>query len=65
MKTDLGQRIRKARHLRGLTLEQLARMTETDKGYLSRIENGKMEPTLKRLRSIAKHLDIPPSRLIA
>lgn len=41
----MKNRIREHRNARKLTLEQLAEMVGTSKGYLSDIETGKAEPT--------------------
>jgi len=60
----LGERIRAARHRRGLTLTALADKCSMDKAQLSRIEQGQQEPTLARLRSLARALDVSLFRLL-
>ena len=62
---SLGQRVQKARHARGLSLAQLARLVGTDKGYLSRVENNHIEPRITSLRRIAKELGVSIARLVA
>jgi transcriptional regulator with XRE-family HTH domain len=60
----LGQTITAHRKARRLSLPALALKAQTDKGHLWRIEAGEMEPTLARLRSIAKALGVKPSELL-
>jgi len=52
----LGRRIRHERKARGLTLGELAARVERAPSLLSQIENGKREPRLAVLRSIAAAL---------
>ena len=52
----IGQHIRDARKARELTQEELGRMVCADGKYISRLENGKSMPSLKRLVSIARIL---------
>jgi transcriptional regulator with XRE-family HTH domain len=61
---SLGRAIRAARVARGLSLASLADLSETDKGQLSKIENGLMEPPLPRLRRIARELGISAADLL-
>jgi transcriptional regulator with XRE-family HTH domain/predicted transcriptional regulator len=67
----LGQRIRHLRRGRGLTLAQLAAQVGSASSALSMVENGRREPRLSLLQSIASALDVgvedllrpePPSR---
>lgn len=60
----LGVAIRNARVKRGLSLAELAGLSETDKGQLSKIENGLMEPPLPRLRRIARELGLSAADLL-
>lgn len=41
-----------------ITLDKLSELTGIDKGDLSKIENGKSNPTYKTLQTIAKALKI-------
>lgn len=59
----LGQRIRKLRKERQLTLEALAGDTLT-KGMLSLIENNKANPSMDSLTYIAKRLEIEVAELL-
>ncbi|RCW50701.1 MULTISPECIES: helix-turn-helix domain-containing protein [unclassified Halanaerobium] len=55
----LGQKIRKKRLARGLSLAQLADMISKTSSYLSQVERGLAEPSITALREIAKALDVP------
>jgi transcriptional regulator with XRE-family HTH domain len=63
--SGIGARIRRIRHLRGLTLDALAGLCGIAKPNLSRIENGKVTPTFATLRTIAAKLGTPPALLVA
>ena len=54
----IGQRIRKVRHDKGLSLDELAKRTGFAKSYLSQIENLKREPSLSALSQIAHVLEV-------
>jgi len=45
----LGQKLREARKLRGLTLERVSNQIQISKQMLSLIERGKAKPSLRRL----------------
>ena len=60
----IGQNIARIRKLRGLTQEDLCGMAEIDRSYLSEIENGKMNVTIKSLVTIAKALKCDLSDII-
>lgn len=45
--THFGKQVRKARQAKGWSIHELALRTEFSAGYLSRIENGKQQPTEK------------------
>lgn len=60
----LGRRIRALRAERGLTLEQMASAVDRAPSQLSAIENGKREPRLPVLRSIAKALGTTVDHLL-
>lgn len=70
----LGRRIRHVRKTKGLTLDDVSEIVNTAPSQLSLIENGKREPKLSLLKSMAKALDVgvddllgsePPSRRAA
>lgn len=54
----LGRRIRQLRLARGMKLDELALAVERAPSQISMIENGKREPKLTLLRTIAKALDV-------
>ncbi|MFD0558116.1 helix-turn-helix domain-containing protein [Stackebrandtia endophytica] len=71
---SLGKRIRHLRKQRGLTLDALGSAVGTVASQLSLIENGKREPKLSLLRTLARELGVssddllgtdPPNRRIA
>ncbi|WP_084251863.1 XRE family transcriptional regulator [Bradyrhizobium sp. AT1] len=56
---QLGLRIRAARQLRKLTLQQLGADTNLSAAYLSRIERGETATSIANLISIATRLNVP------
>ncbi len=54
----LGERIRKAREMRGLTLEDISNRTGIDVDTLKRMESGEMTPPLGQLIRLGKALDM-------
>lgn len=52
----VGEKVRKIRNEKKLSLRQLATMTDMNHAYLSRIENGKVQPSVESLTKIAKAL---------
>ena len=61
----LGPYIRTQRHLADLSLRQLAAMTNVSNAYLSQIERGLHQPSVKVLRSIADALNLSNEALLA
>jgi transcriptional regulator with XRE-family HTH domain len=62
---SVGQRIRRIRKLRGLTIEQLAHATQSSMGYISELENNpQRSPSLKKLRAFAEALEIDEGALL-
>ncbi len=55
---ELGMRIRYLREQRNLTLEDLSFESEVNKNYLSDLERGNRNPTVKVLAKIAYALGI-------
>lgn len=62
---ELGKRLRRQRLAAGFTLEQLAAQAGFDKGYLSRIENGKKVPPIATLSRLAGALGIEAATLLS
>jgi transcriptional regulator with XRE-family HTH domain len=60
----LGQRMRHFRTRAGLTLDQLGAAVGVAPSQLSLMENGKREPRLSLLGSVADHLGIPVAELL-
>lgn len=61
----LGAYIRAQRQLADLSLRQLAEMTHVSNAYLSQVERGLHQPSLKVLRSIADALNLSGEHLLA
>lgn len=62
---DLGGYIRVQRQLADLSLRQLAGMTKVSNAYLSQIERGLHQPSLRVLRSIADALNLSADTMLA
>lgn len=63
--TSVGQRVRKVRKDKNLTLEDVAQRTGLDSEYLDRIETEKVSPPLGALIRLAKALDMKLGRFIS
>jgi transcriptional regulator with XRE-family HTH domain len=61
----LGEFIRTQRKLARLSLRDLAERTDVSNPYLSQIERGLHEPSVRVLRSIAKALDLSAETILA
>ncbi|MBV8305655.1 MAG: helix-turn-helix transcriptional regulator [Acidimicrobiia bacterium] len=61
----LGAFIRSQRRLANLSLRQLAERTEVSNPYLSQIERGLHEPSVRVLKSIARALNVSAETLLA
>jgi len=59
----LGADIRALRKARGLTLTDLGLILDRSVGWLSQVERGLSEPSIKDLRGMAKALDVSVSSL--
>lgn len=55
----IGDKIRQLRLAKDLTLAELAREIKKTKSYLSQVERGLIEPSIKALRMISKALGVP------
>ena len=63
-KEALGNFIRAQRNLASLSLRQLSDMADVSNAYLSQIERGLHEPSIRVLRSVAEALGITPETLL-
>lgn len=61
---EVGQKVREIRQRRGLSQDDLAAMTGLEHSYISYIESGKRNPTLKTLHRIADALKVQLSELL-
>jgi transcriptional regulator with XRE-family HTH domain len=61
----LGGFIRAQRQLAKLSLREMANMTSVSNAYLSQIERGLHQPSLKVLRSIADALNLSTEQMLA
>ncbi|MDH3680546.1 MAG: helix-turn-helix domain-containing protein [Acidimicrobiia bacterium] len=64
-KSALGQFIRSQRQLADLSQRELAKLCKLSDPYLSQLERGRHDPTIRVLRAIAEALNIRASTLLA
>lgn len=62
--STLGERIKKARKKLNLTQEQLGEMADVTSAYIGQIERNERTPSLKRLKKMAKQLDVSVEYLV-
>jgi transcriptional regulator with XRE-family HTH domain len=62
---QLGEYIRLQRQMADLSLRGMADLTKVSNAYLSQIERGLHQPSLRVLRAIAEALNIPADTLLA
>jgi len=60
-----GSRLRELREKRGMTQEQLADLTETNRSYLTLVELGRENIGLQKILAIAAALGVIPAELFA
>ena len=60
----LGRVIRTQRQLAKLSLRELAALTDVSNAYLSQVERGMHEPSVRILRAIAEALRVPADTLL-
>lgn len=61
----LGSFIRGQRQLANLSLREMARLTDVSNAYLSQIERGLHQPSVRVLRSLADALNVSAETLLA
>lgn len=60
----LGSNLKALRANKSITQSQLAELIGVDKSFVSNIENGKTNPTLSTITSLAKVLGVTPAELL-
>ena len=60
----LGDNLKRIRTEKGISQGEIARILETDKGFVSNIENGKTNPTLATISRLAKALGVSTDELL-
>lgn len=58
LQINVGQQIQKLRELKGLSQQDLAAKCNFEKSNMSRLEAGRVNPTLSTLEKVAKALDV-------
>jgi len=61
---EMGRNVRRLRIAAGLTQTALARRSGMDRTHLSRLESGRLTPTLVTVRRLAKTLQVTPRSLL-
>lgn len=67
MKDDakkLGENLKKIRTKKNITQTELAKTLGVDKSFVSNIENGKTNPTLSTITSLAQALNVSINELL-
>lgn len=59
----LGNNLKSIRTSQNITQSELAKLIDVDKSFVSNIENGKNNPTLSTITSLAKALKVPVDEL--
>jgi len=62
---DIGERIRKLREEKGLSLDELSSLTGFEIGFLSRLEKNEAQPQLGTVIKLSKALDSAFGRLVS
>lgn len=60
----IGEKLKKSRNEKGMSLRELATRVELSASFLSQIEQGKASPSIENLKKIANMLDVRVSYLI-
>lgn len=61
---NIGEKLKKSRNEKGMSLRELAAKVELSASFLSQIEQGKTSPSIENLKKIANTLDVRVSYLI-
>ena len=60
----LGKNLKRIRLTKGISQGDIARSLKVHKGYVSNIENGKVNPTLATIARLAKAVGVAAGRLL-
>ena len=63
LQINVGKQIQKLRESRGLSQQDLAAKCNFEKSNMSRLEAGRVNPTLSTLEKVAKALDVSIAEL--
>ena len=63
LQINVGKQIQKLRALKGISQQDLAAKCNFEKSNLSRLEAGRVNPTLSTLEKVAKALDVTLAEL--
>ena len=63
LKIGLGEAIKKARSVLGISQEELAKRSGLHRTYVSDIERGARNPTVGSIQKIAQALQVPVAKL--
>lgn len=63
LQINVGKQIQKLRESKGLSQQDLAAKCNFEKSNMSRLETGRVNPTLSTLEKVAKALDVPIAEL--
>lgn len=61
----VGLNVRKCRIAAGISQEELAARMNVDQGYVSRLEAGRRNPTIRTIGSVADALGVSAAQLFA
>lgn len=56
---QIGKTLKEIRTAKGVSLTELAELSNVTKSYLSKIENDKREPSVTSIHSVCKALGVP------
>ena len=62
--SSLGERVKKQRQKLNLTQEQLGEISDVTSAYIGQIERNERTPSLKRLKKIAKQINVSVEYLV-
>jgi transcriptional regulator with XRE-family HTH domain len=60
----LGKNLKRIRIEKGISQGEIGRILETDKGFISNIENGKTNPTLATIAKLARAIGVSVGELM-